>query len=444
MNRRTTFLLTLLTAAPPLVAQEQSPSRSLQIIQAFERIAAQELWPGFKPATIPAEFFDGVNTYLLSHPSPPKGFRGVAGQQGTYVFAGQHPTVLANTGTVVNGVRTATANLSSPRSSPDVLAALLLHETFHVFEAKQYPKWSANEASLFTYPAGNSELLALRRLESAALVRALASGDEKASNCWASTAMGIRAKRFSGLPKDGVAYERGIEAFEGLAAYVQLKAIGAPATLTPEDFPPGHAHVRQRAYATGQALALLLDRMDSTWKSRMGDEPFVSLDELLTARLGEVSASSGCDFSPEETQAAQSRSQRDAAALAADLARDKEGFLKAAGIRLEVVAGKEPLWPQAFDPWNVTVLDSKEVLHTRLLKLGNASGEIEILGRFALTEAAGAHPLFNGVQRVTVTGLADPKVTNAGGKLKLSGQGITATLSGTVVRKSDVIQIQLH
>ena len=439
----TSLLLAVLPAAPALVAQPPTPSAALQIIQAFQRIATQELWPEFKPGTTPVEFFDGTNTYLLNHPSPPEGFRPVAGQQSVYVFSGQHSTVRANTGTAVNGVPTATADLSANPSPTDVLAALLLHETFHVFEAKRYPKWGANEVTLFTYPAGNAELLALRRLESAALVRALATSGQKAADCWATTAMDIRSRRFSGLPPDAVTYERSVESYEGLAEYVEFKAIGKPAALTAEDFPPAQAQVRQRAYATGQAFALLLDRLDPTWKSRLGGDPPVSLDELLTGRLHGMTVATGCDFTAEETEAARLRSRRDVAQFAAGLSRHKEEFLATPGFRLEVVAGKEPLWPQAFDPWNVLILDNKEVLHTRWLKLGNGSGEIEILGRSALTEASGSHPLFNGVRQLIVAGLAEPKVTKAGGKVTLDGQGIKATLAGSVERKSNVIRIQL-
>jgi hypothetical protein len=436
----TCLLLVVLAAAPPLVAQ-QPPA--LQIIQAFRRIAAQDLWPGFDPAATPVEFFDGTNTYLLNHPSPPDGFRPVAGQRNVYLYPGQHETVRANTGTLVNGVPTATADLAGNASPAEELAALLVHETFHVFQGKHYPKWVGNEVDLFTYPVNNAELLAQRRLESTALVRALATKDQKGASCWAAAALAVRSGRFTGLPATAAAYERGVELREGLAQYVQFRSIGKPAALTAEDFPPGQAQVRQRAYASGQALALLLDRVDSTWKSRLGADPPVSLDELLAARLREMTVRSGCDFTAEETQAARANAQHDIGDFAADLSRRKQEFLAAAGVRLEVVASKEPLWPQAFDPWNVLILGDKEVLHTRWLKLGNGSGAVEVLGRLALTEAAGAHPLFNGVRQLIVTGLADPKVSQADGRVTLETQGVKATFTGSVEHESNLVRIQL-
>jgi hypothetical protein len=443
MMRRTCLLLAVSTAAMLLVPQQPPLPGSLQVIQAFRRIAAQNLWPGFEPATTPVEFFDGTNTYLLNHPSAPDGFRPVDAQQNVYLYSGQHETVRANTGTLVNGVPTATADISGNASSADELAALLVHETFHVFQTKRYPNWGGNEADLFTYPVDNAELLALRRLESIGLVRAMGAKDPKDASCWAAAALAVRSRRFSALQATAAAYERGVELREGLAQYVQFKSISKPAALTAEDFPPDQAQLRQRAYASGQALALLLDKMDSAWKSRLGKDPPVSLDELLAARLREMTVRTGCDFTADEIQAAQAHARRDIADFTGSLSRRKQDFLAAAGVRLEIVAGKEPLWPQGFDPWNVVILDNKEVLHTRWLKLGNGSGAVEVLGRLALTEAAGAHPLFNGVRQLIVTGLADPKVSQTDGKVTLETSGVKASFSGSVERESNLVRIRL-
>ncbi len=437
------LLLAVLAWARTLAAEQPTRADPIEVIRAFRRVAAQELWPGFKPATTPVEFFDGASTYLLNHPSPPDGFRPVAGLQSIYVYPGQHETVRANTGTLVNGVPTATADISGNGSSADEVAALLVHETFHVFQGRHYPAWGGNEMDLFTYPVDDAALLAERRLESIALVRALGATNQKDASCWAATALALRSKRFAGLPATAAAYERGVELREGLAQYVEFKSIGKPAALTAGDFPPAQAEVRQRAYASGQALALLLDRLDSTWKSRLEGDPPVSLDELLAGRLREVTDRAGCDFTAGETQEARARAQRDIADFTASLSRRKQEFLAAAGVRLEIVAGKEPLWPQAFDPWNVVILGDKEVLHTRWLKLGNGSGAIEVLGRSGLTEAAGAHPLFNGVRKLIVTGLAAPKVSQTDGKVTLEAQGVTATFVGSAERESNLVRIQL-
>jgi len=443
MIRRTWLLLTLFATTLPLMADQPPSPGAIQVIEAFRRIAAQSLWPGFEPSTTPVEFYDGTNTYLFNHPSPPGGFHPVPSQQDVYSYAGQHETVRANTGTQVNGVPTATADISGNTSAADEVAALLIHETFHVFQTKRYPKWGGNEADLFTYPADNADLLAQRRLESLGLVRALEAKDPKDANCWAAAALSERSKRFAALPGTAAAFERGVELREGLAQYVQFKSIGKRAALTAEDFPPDQAMVRQRAYASGQALALLLDRVDPAWKSKLGGDPPVTLDELLAARQHEMTVRADCTFTARETQAAQERAEHDIADFTAGLSRRKQDFLSAAGVRLEIVAGKEPLWPQGFDPWNVVIFGDQEVLHTRWLKLGNGSGTVEVLGRGALTKAAGPHPLFNGVRQLTVTGLADPKVSETGGKVTLEAVGVEATFAGSVEREANLVRIRL-
>jgi hypothetical protein len=441
MRRHFSLLLALMLAAMPAVAQ--TPPAALEVIQAFRRLAGMELWPDFKPGATPVEFFDGTMTYLFNVPSPPEGFQPVAGQPNVYAFSGRHPTVRANTGTLVNGVPTATADISQNASAPDVIAALLLHETFHVFEAKDYPHWIGNEVALFTYPASDAGLLTLRRLESIALVRALEARRPEDVSCWAARALAVRTKRFGGLPATAAAYERSEELYEGLAQYVQDKSIGKSAALTAIDFPAGQAETRQRAYASGEALGLLLDGLDPTWKSRLGGDPPSSLDSLLASRLRDMPVRTDCDFTAEESHAALAKSQRDVADFVAGLHRQKQDFLATKGVRLEVIAGKEPLWPQGFDPWNVRVLDGKTVLHTRLLKLGNGEGTVEVLGRSALTESAGEHPLFNGVRRMVVTGLVDPKVTRSQGKVTLEADGLKGTFVGSLERQPDVVRIRL-
>ncbi len=46
-------------------------------------------------------------------------------------------------------------------------------------------------------------------------------------------------------------------------------------------------------------------------------------------------------------------------------------FLGRPGWKLEI-ASAQPLWPQGFDPLNVTLVARGEILHRRWVKLGNA------------------------------------------------------------------------
>jgi hypothetical protein len=67
-----------------------------------------------------------------------------------------------------------------------------------------------------------------------------------------------------------------------------------------------------------------------------------------------------------------------------------------------------------------------------MLQLENASGSLEMLevpgsDIDALTEAAGAHPLFNGVKRAAIAGLTDPEASADGDRVTIRAPGLTAT-----------------
>jgi hypothetical protein len=103
-----------------------------------------------------------------------------------------------------------------------------------------------------------------------------------------------------------------------------------------------------------------------------------------------------------------------------------------------IVSPGQPLFPQGFDPLNVQVVTPGEVLHSRFVKLGNGAGTIQVLGRASLTDAAGSHPLFNGVRRLTVTGLSSaPDVTVRGDTVTLSAEGISGEFRHATVLRED-------
>jgi hypothetical protein len=63
---------------------------------------------------------------------------------------------------------------------------------------------------------------------------------------------------------------------------------------------------------------------------------------------------------------------------------------------------------------------------------------MEVLGRAALTEAAGAHPLFNGVRKLTISGLtSEPMITaEANGVVTVKVDGVNAELRGAAVERT--------
>jgi hypothetical protein len=72
------------------------------------------------------------------------------------------------------------------------------------------------------------------------------------------------------------------------------------------------------------------------------------------------------------------------------------------------------------------------------VKLATSSGSIEVLDWRALTESAGAHPLFEGVRRITVTGLpVEPTSSDSNGIVSIRAPGLTADFRAAALRRAD-------
>jgi hypothetical protein len=426
------------------------------LLAKVDRLAAYHIWPGFDPTAYPVAIFDGERTLLFRHPAPPAEFSPVPSRDGVWIYTGRHPSVVANTSTELAGIRTATLMPAGAQTTLDERVGLLIHELFHVFQRERHPGWRANEAELFTYPVDDAEHLMLRRLETEALRRALAAEYTLFARCWGRNALVLRRERFTLLPTGAVAYERGTELNEGLAAYIEHSVIGAPPhTILPaEDFAP--EAVRTRGYRIGAALARLLDgRLFSAWRTTLEENDTTALDLMLAAAYdaapdppadsfdvmitpgGAITAAeykARCTFTPIELERTRAIAMADIDSLRTRRAEARRTFVDRAGWTLVVDATETPLFPKGFDPLNVQVVAPGEVLHTRYVELGNESSVIEVIGRAALTEAASAHPLFNGVRSLTITGLEDePAIETTEGVTTLTANGISATLRGATV-----------
>ncbi len=408
------------TSAGSVASWTAAPFEPVALLSELERIAKDSLWPGFDPRCTPLAVYDGTSTFLFAHRALPNGFVAWDGYPGTAVFPGRHPSLVANSTAEIGGVLTATVDLTGLMAwTPTEAAALVVHESFHVFQRERHPEWGANEVDLFLYPVEDASLLALRFLEDGALRRALEAQDDAEAARWAAAALDLRQERFALLPGEAVTYERAAELHEGLARYVEWRvAPGSPAHLLPEDgFEPDA--VRLRSYATGASLALLLDRLAPGWQEGVESEAAQALDDLLRAQLTDQ-RSGRRDVSMPEREAAQARAVADIATLRQRRAARRDAFLALPGWRLNVeIDIGEPLCPRGFDPMNVERLGPGEVLHSRYLALGNATGELELLDRSCLTVAAGDHPLFTGVRQVTIAGLDSPlSVTESDGTVR--------------------------
>lgn len=454
------LLLLVLVAALPTCVRARSVSGDIVPSVGHENVAAaierevvrlsavhgrqEALWPGYDPLAVPLAVYDGEHTYLFRHPSPPEGFLRVpADSTAAWVWTGRHEAVVANTSAEIGGVPTATILLDRPQMDRSLLdlAAVAVHEAFHVDQRTRHPGWIGNEADVFMYPAEAADLLVFRRLETEALRRALATNDAAGAARWARKALALRGERYARMDSAFAAYERGTELNEGLATYVEMRAAGRrEVDLPPEDFRP--AEVRRRAYATGHALARLLDRFAPGWPAGLDADDRQVLDRVLARALGpgEVGA-----FGDSLVAAAEEKAHADVVVLAAERKRLLDELEKRPGWRVVVeVSEVEPLWPQGFDPINVTRLAGTRVLHTRFLRLGNSAGRVEVLNAEALTEGIGPHPLLQGVRRVVLPGVAEPEVTDSCGRVTVRVPGLTVEFDGArVTRGKDGVTVRL-
>lgn len=426
--------------------QERPDELALRVAEEVERLAnAGSYWPHFDPMLIPLAIYDGDKTYLFRHPDLPERFTEVAGNGQSWSFyPGRHPAVTANTSADIGGLPTATLLVDDVESGQSVtdLAGVAIHEAFHVFQRERHPDWAANEADLFMYPVDRPRLLALRRLETEAVRRALAAAGPEDFGCWSWQALSLRAERFSNMDTPFSAYERGTELNEGLATYVQLRANGKKDVRMPRQ---GFAavDVRPRAYATGAAFALLLDRINPEWPAlfeRGGPE---SLDAALQSELvsGNRDVSDRCAFTDVEVVAVNKAAESDVAAVASRQEEQRARFDELDAWRLVVKAADgKPLWPQGFDPLNVERVRGG-VIHTRFLRLGNDQGYLEVIDAGdvdieAFTVGAGLHPLFNGVKEVSIVGLAEHEFTAGDGPLSFRVPGLEVEFAQANISRS--------
>lgn len=396
----------------------------------------RQLWPGYDPLAVPLAIFDGTTTFLFRHPTPPEGF---VERANLHVFEGRHAAIVANSSAWIGGVSTATVMLESlpTESTLSEWAALVVHEGFHVFQGTTGRRWGANEVDLFLYPVDDAELLTLRRLETEALRRAFLAWERDVAAEWAQRALDLRYERFDRMDPAFQAYERGIETHEGTATYVEYKVTGRTQPL----FPAGGfdaEDVRSRAYTTGVAWALLLDRFGANWRDGFGGDDSRHLDTALAEALLTIQESSQeCVVTASERAEAARVAREDVEQVLVQRAERRSRFESSPGWQIIVQADEtRPLWPQGFDPLNVRRVD-RGVLHTRFLKLGNESGALEVMGDTVLTEAVGPHPLFDGVLRLILAGLeTEPQVEIEGEHVRISLPSFSADFTGASVQRS--------
>ncbi len=403
-------------------------SVDLNVLQEQERrLAGLIEWPGFDPSAIPALLYDGVNSYLVNHPAPPDNFVKHDKMAGIYFFPGRHELVRANTAVEIAGIHTACLDADLAKNGDATeLAAILLHEKFHCFQLADPAHWGegANEFAVFEYPLENPDLLKLACLEMQALFKAYESRSPADMPRWLKLALDLRAEKYKAMPASCVAFERETELMEGTAFYIQAKASGSnPRTNLPDRIYQPNS-IRIRAYLTGSLLCNLLDRIDADWKKKLNPKEGIYPDTIAQKSLPEHIRP--CHFDPGFAEKEKTRAEKAVSAYRDGKLALIGAFLKKPGYKIILDCGSRPLWPAGFDPMNMEKISQNELLHKRWVKLSGDRAEMEILGMEALTEGVKDHPLFNGVKKVTVTGLANkPEINRENQQIRIKSSTIS-------------------
>lgn len=433
---RTCVLCTML-ALFSLSANAETENLALDVLEHVEKLKLDNLWPGFEPLEVAVALYDGQKTYLARHPNPPDAFSPLPGYKGIFCCEGRFPKVVANSTTVINDHRTATLLLNlNPDPCVESLAAIVVHESFHVHQWQNHEDWLADESVTFTYPIEDVSGLVLRRLEAQSLHKGVSSEDDLQAKAWVKGALALRKKRFARLTEAQRAYDRGFELLEGTAHYVENQSLQKASHQLAEEIEA--SDVRSRNYATGEALCVLLDRFVPGWKKRLEEGGRQDLDKLLEEALNDTEVSP-CLPDQALITKMERKAEQDIERIVKARQADKEAFMNAEGWTL-IIEVEEPahiFWPAGFDPMNVARLDEKEVLHKRMLKLSGKAGSFEAMDRKTLTTAKGPHPLYNGIIRIVVTGIIDaPDIEENEGSHKISTPKIKAVLKNATMEKT--------
>jgi hypothetical protein len=443
------------TVSPGATDAGAQPSRAVTLevdarliaeaAEVWALIAEQEnpIWPGWNASDTPILFYlPGKQDVLINHPRPPDGFAVYGGPvlfpRGR-IMVRDGPTILKwdgqNTSRVIEGIPTlvvadplsnlrqqigalledprpaaekATVDFSQLATDPYHQLSIIVHEAFHVFQARAAPGKIADEMLLLHYPVLSVDNNVGFALEGKALAAALRSEDPLRVRDALLRFLAVRRERRATLPAKAVEYENGVEFLEGLAKYTEYRLLHALEGRTPrpemwwvqgfrgyDDLAPvrsglvdsmlrhmrgevsvnndphGTAPLRMRLYYSGMMIGAALDRLSADWKGRIL-QPDVSLTGLVEDALRP-----GAD----ELRKALDEARRDdeyEALVAAKTRLAREGRARIDGLLAEIERGDgtgvvveygglaTPRVGLAFTPFGLIVVDGERTIYTQV------------------------------------------------------------------------------
>ncbi len=391
------------------------------LMEEADRLSDSRLWPGFFPREIPAALFDGRDTYLFGFGRPPEGFSPVPEKSDVYVFRGRHEVVLGNRRARLAGTWIATTipgygPVANHRSATLAdIAAVVLHEKFHVYQILRHPDWRPNDLVLMTYPMDTAGSLAARRFELEAFRRAVSSAAAEDAAAWVRTGLELRRRRLAGLSPAQGDYERAIQRLEGLAQYVEDRAAGrmGDGDALEDDFAP--RGIRHLGYFEGSWIGQLLDRFDPAWKERIEVGGSDTLEEMLAAAIGEGRQK---ELGPRFVNDTDSRASADVAVRALARRRAEKEFFTKLGYRIELRSPKGRLHFESFDPFSFEALGDGRILHPYWVVCHEGPNIVRTMGRGCLTEVDER----GRIVRIVLTGIRTRPAVSAGWNVPISIQ----------------------
>jgi hypothetical protein len=385
----------LAVLATPLTAQgvPDTSQRVLDLHSIIERRGAEVgplVWPGFRPDTVPT-------LYVIAHRGKvlvqwrhawPAGFEPVPGVPGVGT-AGSGPVSLPS------GRFIAFMSVDSTMS-PGLVVGTAIHEAFHSYErsvmqeGRTFGAWE-NAMLVGTYPVFDVENEAAFALEGRRLRQALGAPTAAEARRVAREFLALRESRQRVLDSEFTEFERLAELNEGLAQYALLRGLAelgrlegggwadaarheaaVESSLLDSLLHLGQRSVRRRFYATGSAMALLLDRLSGAdWKRQLMEEN-LDLQETLAHvtgfnSLGQApTAADRLDLARVTSEAA-----RAVARLKATRRGQADSIL---GSTFRLVIDPRALGPGGlqwcgFDPQNTLQTGDGRTLHLRFLRV---------------------------------------------------------------------------
>ena len=377
----------------------------------LSRATSGKLWPGWGLEKYPILVFEpGRVAYLVNHPAPPSDFVRLETKLpllgAVFMKSGRDPRFTANTSIELGGTATACISYSTAPSEAEGVSlkfvALVFHEAFHAMQNKLGKTGKGSvEAVLMRYPDLNAENLALAQLEQMILFD-LVRFDDAPDPEKVRQFVAIRQARVRSVGADVLRADRGIEYQEGIPTYLEVRlldeakkaAASSPGLGRDDPYALGFSQAaelktgnylmrllrfssdpgatRDRGYATGMALGLLLDRLGADWKSSVLNSDKY-LDEFLADAVPFGAGGAPASLAAAKKDYRYEEVLRTVEGKLARLSQDRkaaaDAFLRQKGIQVAVSFPDAPVEVRAFDPMNMQRIDPTRTLHRRMLQL---------------------------------------------------------------------------